>query len=102
MILMFIQGANAEDVPLVQYGGAGATLGGDGMDGPMQMPVVAGSRHYSKKQLARGEDAADDDGISASSVLFVPILAIIISSMAYFLIMTERGREVGQSFGLLS
>eukprot|EP00746_Dinoflagellata_sp_MGD_P130414 gnl/MRDRNA2_/MRDRNA2_64344_c0_seq2.p1 gnl/MRDRNA2_/MRDRNA2_64344_c0~~gnl/MRDRNA2_/MRDRNA2_64344_c0_seq2.p1 ORF type:complete len:383 (-),score=98.08 gnl/MRDRNA2_/MRDRNA2_64344_c0_seq2:94-1242(-) len=98
-ILMFIPAAFAEEVvPLVEY--QSGTLGGDGMDGPMQMPVVAGSRHYSKTQLARGTDA-DDDAVSVGSVLFVPIFAIVICSVAYFLIMTDRGREVGQSFGLV-
>jgi len=79
----------------------GETMGGDGMDGPMQMPEVAGSRHFSKKQVTQGLEAVEEEVISATHLLAVPIIAIVLCSAAYFLIMTENGREFAKDIGLI-
>lgn len=105
-IVVFIPVALAQDLAdpsiskVVQQS---ATMGGDGMDGPMQIPVaVAGSRHFSKQQIARGTDSSDDDAVSASSLLAVPFFAMVLCAGAYFLIATESGRDIAKSFGLIA
>jgi len=100
--------AQARPAQINQVVSPEATFGGDGMDGPMQMQPVAGSRHFSKAQMARGAQhtgadltpQTEEQGIDASALLAVPFFAVILCGAAFCLNMTEGGRSVAKSFGL--